>query len=116
MDNENNNQEKLNKKDEEKEEKVADEKDDVVILSYKLIWTMFGLIVCTMIFPSIDGGVIPASNNQMMKDMHISESQYGLFSTFGTIGSLVGALVISTFIGKYNRKYLLPFILMIFSL
>lgn len=123
------NKEEQSLNDKESKEKEEEEKKNIninnnnnepeeerIVLSSKIIWIMFSFIVGTMLLGSVDGGVIPASNNQMMKEMDINESQYGLFSTFGTLGGLLGALVVATIIGKYNRKYLTAGSLFLLSL
>ena len=66
---------------------------------------------------SCDGGIIPQQNENIQKDFGGGgETRVGLFGSIDYIGRVVGALIFTLIMGKYNRKMMLVITLIFKSL
>lgn len=94
----------------------SSEQQETIQLSSKVVWFTFGLILAVSICPALDGGIIPASDTDIMRDLNIKQANFGLFSSGEYFGRLFGSILFTIIIGKCNRKYLLTATLIFKSL
>lgn len=69
-------------------------------------YLLFTLMILTSFLLNTDHGTIPAAIEEIQNSLNIDKSQVGTFGSSVYIGVSVGALFLSFFINKINRKYM----------
>ena len=79
----------------------------IEINEYKRL-IIFITLVLVGTLSSCDGGIIPQQNKNLKTDFGGGgEARSGLFGSIDYIGRVVGALIFTSIMGKYNRKMML---------
>ena len=68
-----------------------------------LIFLSFILLSVVM---SADNGVLSSSKKMIVKDLNLSDSEYGTFGSIPSIGRIIGSLIFMKLLLIENRKYL----------
>lgn len=69
--------------------------------------TLFWVLMITSLFLNTDHGTIPAAIEEIENDLHIKKTLVGTFGSLVYMGTAVGAMFLSFFINKINRKYMI---------
>jgi hypothetical protein len=67
---------------------------------------LFWVLMITSLFLNTDHGTIPAAIEEIEKDLKIDKTLVGTFGSLVYMGTAVGAMFLSFFINKINRKYM----------
>lgn len=84
-----------------------------ITLSRSLRWLIFCIFATITVSSSLDGGIIPAKTSDLIKDLNINNTLFGLFGSIDYFGRLFGSLVFTGIINKTNRKYLFIFTILL---
>ena len=87
--------------------------DEIKVNSNKLIrfegkqrLFVFLCLTAMNILFNMDHGTIPASSNEIKRDLHIKETELGTFGSLVYLGTLIGALLLTRLIDVVDRKML----------
>jgi predicted MFS family arabinose efflux permease len=61
----------------------------------------------------MDNGFFPPATAEIRRDFKIDDGLLGMFGSVVFLGNLLGGLIITPIINKFNRKYMLIFFLCI---
>lgn len=89
-------------------EKENAEIEDEIAINDNLRNILFYLFCIIYCISSVDGGIIPQQNKNIQKDFgdEYGESRVGLFGSIDYIGRIIGAIVMSALINKFDRRIL----------
>lgn len=79
---------------------------EVIQLSRVKRIVLFWILIVTSLLLNTDHGTIPAAIEEIQKDLDLNKKQVGTFGSSVYIGTAVGALFLSFFINKMNRRYM----------
>ncbi len=68
---------------------------------------VFTILTIINTLVNMDHGTIPASSNEIKRDLKINESHLGVFGSLVYLGNLIGALCLTRLIDMINRKLLI---------
>ena len=70
---------------------------------------LYWVLIITSLLLNTDHGTIPAAIEEIQSDLKLDKVQIGTFGSSVYIGTAVGALFLSFFINKVNRRYMVAF-------
>jgi MFS family permease len=85
--------------------------EDIINIDSKIRIKLFLILLLIFTISSADGGIIPYSTNTIKKELNISDTKIGIYSSLDFFGRVFGSIIISLFITHNNRKKLLLFAL-----
>lgn len=97
---------KIENKDESSSVNSDAENYNYIHISRNQRYILYGLLLLTSFLLNTDHGTIPAAIEEIQFALEIDKSQVGTFGSSVYMGVSVGALFLSFFINKINRKYM----------
>ena len=76
-------------------------------LNHSVRWLVYFQLVLFSLLINVDHGIIPASLNEIQKELNQNKTEIGLLSMLVFAGIFVGSLLILIVINTWNRKILL---------
>ena len=83
------------------------EQKENITINNKVKMTIFITMVLISTLTNLDGGIIPRSTEQIIKDLHIGETELGYYGSIDYLGRMLGSLIFVVIINKTNRLYIL---------
>ena len=91
------------------EKKRSSSSEDILTIDSSIRIKLFIILLLIFTISSTDGGIIPYSTTTIKDELHISDTQVGIYSSLDFFGRVFGSIIISLFITHNNRKKLLLF-------
>ena len=83
--------------------------EDIININSSIRIKLFLILLLVFTISSADGGIIPYSTETLKKELGITDTQVGIYSSLDFFGRVFGSIIISLFITHNNRKKLLLF-------
>jgi predicted MFS family arabinose efflux permease len=86
--------------------------DGIILSRGKRSWVCIFFLVMNVVC-NMDNGFFPPATAEIRRDFKIDDGLLGMFGSVVFLGNLLGGLIITPIINKFNRKYMLIFFLCI---